>query len=296
MLKYSNFAIIASFFGLWIDSFLSHQIQLWIGFLLIFSFGILHGANDLTLIENINAQKKTTKYWKVLFYYITIVLSGALLFYTMPWVALMLFIIVSGYHFGEQQWNKQIILVNHWLKFYFQLTYGLLILFLLFVFHEIEVQQIVFAITTIENPLLYFLLGLKIITLAFLILGILLYLKCKEFQDVILKELFYLLVFAILFKVSSLIWGFALYFIFWHSIPSMQDQTVFIYGKFSLENFKKYFLTAYIYWIASLAGIALLYFIFKEQKIFNALFFSFLASITFPHVLVIQKMFGKNNV
>jgi hypothetical protein len=42
--------------------------------------------------------------------------------------------------------------------------------------------------------------------------------------------------------------------------------------------------------LASLIGIGLLYFLFRDKEIFNAIFFSFLAAITFPHVLVILKM------
>lgn len=84
MLKYSNFAIVASFFGLWIDSYVPQAFQIYVGFLLIFSFGILHGANDLTLIKNINSQNQASSYWKILGYYIGIVLFGALLFMFCP--------------------------------------------------------------------------------------------------------------------------------------------------------------------------------------------------------------------
>jgi hypothetical protein len=73
----------------------------------------------------------------------------------------------------------------------------------------------------------------------------------------------------------------------------MIDQIRFLFGNVSFNNFKLYFRSAFAYWIISLLGIALLYYVFKDQKIFNALFFSFLASITFPHVVVIVKMFGK---
>lgn len=59
MSKYSNIAIVTSFFGLWLDSFFSNKIQIILGFSLIFSFGILHGANDLLLIENRNTKKNT---------------------------------------------------------------------------------------------------------------------------------------------------------------------------------------------------------------------------------------------
>ncbi len=110
----------------------------------------------------------------------------------------------------------------------------------------------------------------------------------------ILLEVFYLFVFAIIFLSSNLIWGFAIFFIIWHSIPSMFDQIKFLYVDLTFTNFKLYFKSAFIYWIASLFGIAMLYCIFKDQKIFNALFFSFLAAITFPHALVILKMFGSS--
>jgi len=57
-MKYSNFAIVASFFGLWLDSFLSNKIQVIVGFIFILTFGILHGANDLLLIKNIDSKKE----------------------------------------------------------------------------------------------------------------------------------------------------------------------------------------------------------------------------------------------
>ena len=106
-------------------------------------------------------------------------------------------------------------------------------------------------------------------------------------------ETFYLLVFAVLFRVSSLIWGFAIYFIIWHSIPSIINQVNYLSGEFNKKNFGKYIKSAFVYWMISLIGIATLYLLFKDIKIFNALFFSFLAAITFPHVLVIFILFKK---
>ncbi|KAB1157669.1 Brp/Blh family beta-carotene 15,15'-dioxygenase [Flavobacterium luteum] len=293
MSKYSNFAIVTSFFGLWINSYLPDNVQVWVGYILIFTFGILHGANDLELIKNVKTKDNTLHFYKVLMYYIIIVLAGAVLFYIIPWLALTLFVLVSGYHFGEQQWNKHLKLENQFVKIVFQMLYGLIILFLIFSFHVKEVQIIITAITSLVIPIPFFFLVLKILLISFFLLSSVFYFKIATFKNYIFKELFYLIIFTVLFKVSSLIWGFALYFIFWHSIPSIIDQIKFLFGEVSLENLKLYFRSAFVYWIVSLAGIALLYFIFKDQKIFNALFFSFLASITFPHVIVILKMFGK---
>ena len=293
MSKYSNFAIVASFLGLWINSFFSNEFQLIVGFILILSFGILHGANDLALIKNVNPNNKVENFYKILLFYVITVLLGAAFFYIIPWLALLLFIIISGYHFGEQQWNKQLKTEVKWIKFLYEILYGLIILFLIFTFHAAEVQKIILAITGIEVPNFAFLLILKILFSLFALFSLFFYFRIERFKSYFFKELFYLFVFSIIFKVSSLIWGFALYFIFWHSIPSIIDQIKFLFGIVNYKNFKLYFRSAFAYWIVSLLGIALLYYIFKDQKIFNALFFSFLASITFPHVVVIIKMFGK---
>jgi Brp/Blh family beta-carotene 15,15'-monooxygenase len=292
MPKYSNISIVVSFFGLWIDSFFSHQIQIFIGFLLIFSFGILHGANDLLLIENIKDKKDPLPFIKIIGYYVIVVLVGALLFYLLPWLALVLFLVVSAYHFGEQQWQNLNPLVSKRFASLFQFIYGATILFLLFAFHLHEVQQIVFQITQISIDTLYVITALKIIVGTLILSGVYLYWKFEIVRKQLITETLYLLLFIIIFKSSSLIWGFALYFVLWHSIPSIIDQTKFLYGNYSFKLFITYCKSALLYWGISILGISILYFVFRQEQLFNALFFSFLAAITFPHALVITRMFN----
>ena len=289
-MKYSNIAIIASFFGLWLDSYISNKSQLIVGFILILTFGIVHGANDLLLIERINFNKKPLSLLKLLFYYLIVVGLGALLFWIIPWFALLFFIVVSGYHFGEQQWQN---LEKSNVFKLFEFTYGLFILLLLFIFHIKEVQEVIRNITSITVSESYFSAGLAITTLLLLLLGVYFSRKLIEFKRKWILETFYLLVFTVIFKVSSLIWGFAIYFILWHSIPSIINQVIYLNGEFNWKNFGLYIKTAFAYWAVSLIGIAILYLLFKDVKIFNALFFSFLAAITFPHVLVIYILFKK---
>ncbi len=289
-MKYSNFAIVASFFGLWLDSFISNKSQLIVGFILILTFGILHGANDLLLIKNIDSKKEPLSLLKLLLYYLIVVGFGALLFWIIPWFALLLFIVVSGYHFGEQQWQN---LEKSIIFKIFEFTYGLFILLLLFIFHIKEVQEVIRNISSIMVSESYFFAGLAITAFTLLILGIYFSRKLIEFKSKWFVETFYLLVFTVIFKVSSLIWGFAIYFILWHSIPSIINQVVYLNGEFNRKNFGTYIKTAFAYWVVSLIGIATLYILFKDVQIFNALFFSFLAAITFPHVLVIYILFKK---
>lgn len=292
MSKYLNISIVVSFFGLWIDSFFSNHIQIIIGFLLIFSFGILHGANDLVLIENINRRKQAFPFLKIVAYYILVVLVGAFLFYVIPWLALLLFLIISAYHFGEQQWQNLKPLVSKWLSVLFQFFYGAIILFLLFAFHLKEVQKIVFQIIKISIDAHYIITVLKIIVGFLILSGAYLYWKFQIARKQLLSEALYLLLFIIIFKSSSLIWGFALYFVLWHSIPSIIDQIKFLHGTYSFPLFIDYCRSALLYWVISILGISVLYFVFNQEQLFNALFFSFLAAITFPHALVITKMFS----
>ena len=292
MPKYSSISIVVSFFGLWLDSFFSHQVQIIIGFLLIFSFGILHGANDLLLIDNIKEKKHPLPFFKIVSYYVLLVLVGAFLFYLLPWLALVLFFIVSAYHFGEQQWQSLNQKVSKWFSVLFQFIYGATILFLLFTFHLHEVQKIIFQITKLSIDTLYIITALKIIVPVLFLLGFYLYLKFERLRKLLLTETLYLLIFIIIFKSSSLIWGFALYFVLWHSIPSIIDQTKFLYGNYSFKLFVTYCKSALLYWGVSILGISVLYFVFKQEQLFNALFFSFLAAITFPHAIVITRMFS----
>ena len=292
MYKVQKITVITSFLGLWLTSYLSDKNQLILGFILIFTFGILHGANDLVLISQLKNRNKQS-FFKILISYIAIVLISALLFTKIPIVALTLFILVSAYHFGEQHWQDIEKNGNKIITKIFQFNYGLIILLLLFIFNKKEVIEIVFKITTVSIAEKTISIAFFIVLLFFLINTYILYKKSETFKNIIIEQLFYLVLLCLIFKVSSLIWGFTIYFIFWHSIPSLNDQIRFLYGKYSFTNFKKYFKSAFLYWIISLVGISILYFISKDLIIFDALFFSFLASITFPHAIVILKMYKK---
>lgn len=290
MSKTNKFAIIVSFFALWINVNFSPNYQQVIGFVVIFLFGILHGANDLALFQKISETKKSISLKKLTLYYVGIVILGAVLFYSIPMVALLLFIFFSSYHFGEQHWNTiETEEKNSWITL-FQTIYGLFIFSLLFSFHEIEVEKIIYQITSTSIEKLDFKWITICIGLLMIVSGIKVNSVSVKFKDEISVNIFYLVVFAIIFKTADLVWAFAIYFVIWHSLSSIEQQINYLYGSFNLKNFRSYFISAFPYWITSLFGIFILYFIFKDKELFNALFFSFLAAITFPHTIIIIKM------
>lgn len=295
MTKIYNIAIILSFAGLWITSMVSSELEIVLGFILIFTFGILHGSNDILLIDSISSSKTKYPFFRVLGTYLLTVILAVIVFYLIPIVALLLFIVFSAFHFGEQHWNYRLLTVSKPLKHVFYFIYGLLILQILFALNTADVIEIVSAIThyTITEDIITY--GLICTILVFTGVSLKLYFTSEVFKSLIWSELFYLIIFTIIFKVSTLIWGFTIYFIFWHSIPSLFEQVSFIYGNFTKEAILQYCKKAFPYWITSLIGMAIVYFIFKNNTIFYALFFSFIAAVTFPHALVINKMFDNKN-
>jgi Brp/Blh family beta-carotene 15,15'-monooxygenase len=290
MSKLDRISLIISFFGLWINSQLNEVSQAIIGFLIIFLIGILHGSNDILLI-NKTLQKNSLSAKKITFFYVIAVLLGTLLFCYLPILGLFLFILISSYHFGEQHWQflndtkfKLEIVI-------FQFVYGLTILLLLFQSHELEVKTIIESISNYSISYFNFNYLLYVAISILLLVGIILFKNNAIFRKNLLINIFYLFVFIIIFNTANLIWAFAIYFVIWHSLPSIRDQIQFMNGSITIKNIKKYIITAFPFWVISLFGIAILYFLLKDKIIFESIFFSFLAAITFPHVFIIIQMF-----
>lgn len=281
--------------GLWITSLLPEAFELFLGFILIFTFGMVHGSNDIMIVDKLSKKTNST-FFKILSTYLIVVTAAILIFYFIPVLALVLFILFSAYHFGEQHWEEVLSNLSLPLQKIFFFCYGLLILYLVFLFNVEAVIEIIYEITSLELNDIYASEVTQILfVILFLIIGKAVYKKQIAIKSV-LRELFSLLVFAIIFNSSSLIWGFTIYFIFWHSIPSLLDQITFIYGDLKKKSILKYVKAALPYWLVSLVGIAVLFLIFKDEKHFHSLFFAFIAAVTFPHAIVMLRMFSKKRI
>ncbi|XLS29847.1 Brp/Blh family beta-carotene 15,15'-dioxygenase [Flavobacteriaceae bacterium M23B6Z8] len=258
-------------------------------YLLIFSFGILHGANDIKLVQKLQRGQKSFTFFKTLLYYILIVGLGVVLFYYLPLLGLLVFVLFSGYHFGEQHWES-VFSKSGILRTWAFLSYGLLILFLLFFTNANQVSLIIEDMTGITLKSDFYTYGL-IISLCLFIIFSSNIISYRKHYKLIIKETFYLIVFFVVFQTASLLWGFTIYFILWHSLPSLIDQILYLYGSLTKRNMWLYFKSSALNWIVSLLGLVILYAIFNSrEQLFLSIFFSFLAAITFPHVLVMSKL------
>ncbi|MHA7865390.1 Brp/Blh family beta-carotene 15,15'-dioxygenase [Flagellimonas marinaquae] len=290
IIRITSFLMVATFFGLWLSVYLPLELELLLSFLLIGTFGILHGANDIGVLTTY-FQKRGAKIAKtgMTLLYIVMIASICIVFYFFPTIALVLFILFSSYHFGEQHWNASLT-GNLKGKPLFYILYGGLILFMLFYAHRVQVVQIVSDITGQDVPT-------WVIGQLFLGVGIAtsLYFLYYAFAGLnsytILLELFLLGVFYVVFNTASLLLAFCIYFVIWHSIPSLLDQMKFLYGDVSWKSFYRYFKSSFVYWLASLVGTFVLYLLLRNAEEFMVPgLICFLASITVPHVLVMTKI------
>ena len=245
----------------------------------VLTLGILHGANDLSLLQSIRFMRTKSQRFLV---YIATVLLFSLILYHFPLTALLFFVLFSCYHFGEQQWTHRFQSKTNSPQFFY-FVYGAFLFSMLFWSHAEEIQFIIKELSDFHIAPISF----QYMTYSSVCLCVLyLLLQFSAAKTLIMDVLLQSTLLMLLFWTTNLIVSFGTYFIIWHSWPSLQDQTRTLYNK--PNAYFEYLKDAFPYWIISILGLSL-FFIYNEQIGLNpmALFFAFLAAITFPHVFVI---------
>ena len=270
--------------------FITEVYQNILGFILILSVGLIHGANDLLIIKNFSIKESNNSQISYFFYYLSIVFLGLIFFYILPSVALLTFVIVSIYHFGEQHWEVTLAntRISRFKKIFLIIFHGLIFFIIIFMNNIISVNEV---LNSFNIPPLYY--SYLIVALSSsLIIYTLFLIYLNELREYFINEITFLILFFLLTINSTLIYGFAIYFIFFHSLLSIKDQVKFIYGNDKSESIKKYITSSLPYFILALTSLLIFYLVVDLQEInLLPIIFTFLAAITFPHVIVIEKMY-----
>ncbi|GGG55331.1 hypothetical protein GCM10011414_26460 [Croceivirga lutea] len=285
MVKMRNWLIVATFFCLWLSTQLPESIQNSLAYFLILTFGVLHGANDIQLINKVKKDKQKKNNY--LYMYVAAIVGVSLLFLVSAQWAFYFFLIISAYHFGEQHFAQKIKVKSQfdWALF---VSYGSLILFMLFYKKINKVEMIIVEFTgnnTLNIELIFWVsagLFFGVIT-AYAILK---KIQLNWFAEVLLLGVLY-----VVFEVASLSWAFAIYFIFWHSFPSIKDQLYLLYGDYNKKTWLSYLKSSWLYYSISIFGLLILYLVFKERTdYFITLILYLLAAISFPHIVLMSKL------
>jgi Brp/Blh family beta-carotene 15,15'-monooxygenase len=285
--NYQNFMLFFTFFLFWFSIQFGGLVEDSVAFVLIVSLGILHGANDLLILSK--GHKSKTIFFKHLIIYIAIIVGCILIYFFSSILAILLFVLLSSYHFGEEHLGEKITL-NRFFNFIFYFSYGVFLFSMLFHESMEDVDEIMLELT--DTTFTSFQIKVSLIVSSTILILFSLYLVLKKRVEIqtLLKEVFYLGLLFLVFKTSSLILSFAIYFVLWHSIPSIINQVEFVYGDLTKASLVSYVKKAILYWVISVLSLLVVFKLTPHMSLFSTIIFVVLFAVTAPHTWVMYKM------
>ena len=274
---------------------ISLENQLIYSSILILLLGIPHGAIDHVLFF------KKRKMSQLKFYSIYLGLSFlfVILWHILPVISLILFLLISAFHFGESQFAD--IFFKKSLRFIFYFFWGLCLLSTLMYYNVNELYDITsyFDDTIILDKIynkekigLFFYIT-NVVTIISIIA--LTYYK-KINNDRLFSELFLLFLIHATFYLFPFIIGFTLYFVALHSIKVMNDEFKFLKDEdnnFSIMSFLKLLAP---YSILSIIGTSFLLILSYYNYIPYSIPFLaiiIISVITLPHAIVMNIFYNE---
>ncbi len=284
--NYQDFMIFFTFLLFWVSIQFGQIIEDSIAYVIVLSIGIIHGSNDFTILKK--QKKNTIDLIKSTSFYLFLILLCIACYLINSFVAILFFVILSSYHFGEQHLENKFT-GSKYVKSIIYVVYGMLIFSLIFIENLKDVEVIMRNLTGEIIPNSW--IETMLVSSSLLLIILITYQFTRKINPKIqiVRELFYILLLYLVFKSSSLILGFAIYFVLWHSIPSILDQTKFLSGGYTFKTILEYLKTAFVYWLISITGLVIAYYYFSES-LFNSMIFIVLFAVTAPHVWVMNRM------
>ena len=262
------------FFGL--ES--SYSILLFL--IVMLSIGIPHGSVDhIIAFINPEARKFDSK---LIFYvvYLSLIVFNIILWVISPFLGLLVFLIISCYHFGETQVIGYNTTDNKILNF----VIGANILLSLFLNNIVELQEILYILPQFASldlsafDSVFFLL----VSVAILMLSIVNFEIKRKVPLYAEITILYMVFFH-----TDLLTSFALYFGFCHSLPMLMLE----FKEFKTDSFMKFYLKTLPFTILSIIFGFLLY-QFNNDLLTsdNLILFVFIiiSSLTLPHVFIMK--------
>lgn len=254
--------------------------------------GIPHGSLDHLLLPTQNFKSKLKFY----IFYIGLIVLNLLVWSFSHIIGLVLFFLISSYHFGESQLYK-FNLKNKLLTHFTYLCWGASVIFSFFFYN---IDELVFLSKSYEdtrnllsivnlNSFSYLFLTSNIITL--ILFTVFIY-KFKVKANKVISEVFFLFVIHISSFLFPLLICFTLFFIILHSLPSLVNQ----YNHFKKFN-NKFALKDFVYLMVPYSSFSILFlFIISFCSYTNVINYSIplisiilISVITLPHSFIISK-------
>ena len=280
-----------------IDIICQFSINTQISFLIfiLILFGVPHGALDLYIDQHLHPSEKGQKVF--LIKYLANILAYALVWYFFPIAALIIFILITAFHFGEIDWMGKTHLLIHkiiytllgfaWILF--MLTKNInfaLDVFLTMGRSSIKKEGIIALAHTLYPVSILSILGLHFVLFFF---KNIFFEKSRHYYYSILQAA--VLISFVLFMPLWL--SFAFYFGFWHSLLSFDKIRINFEVSNTFKGWSSLLFKAAPFSIVAWFGFAYITFLTLNSKdasgVFTLLFIS-LSVLALPHLQVFTKL------
>lgn len=282
----------------WLET-LAFDTQLKITLGLIFLLGIPHGAIDHILLSK--KQPSTKDQIRFYTFYLGLIAAYVTTWIIFPYFSLVIFFLISFYHFGQSQFSNVKIEESNKSKKLLYLLWGASIISGLFYHHYDRLIEFFLETTHFNqtatvitpNSLYYFFLLTSFATI--ILMAFLLLFKVNAKRRFFSEIGVFLLLHLAFFTLPPLL-AFALYFGVWHSLKVLYEEYTFLGSKRKNFEFNHFIKELLPFTLISVVGVLLLLFAFSYFQFSISPFFLtiiFLSVLTLPHSVVMDNWYKK---
>lgn len=272
----------------------------WIVVLSVFLVGIPHGAIDHVVSSELFGTGQSFK-GHLQFYgsYLIIMLLLGLIWIFIPIAGMIIFLVISIYHFGQADMED---FLNSKIKRPFWYIVRGLFLIGLIVFSSPDVTYpIISSAMKISYDLFYSIMPNNVLALLFILFLYISFVLISVIKKEILNLHIFILesvVLTMLFLISGPLIGFALYFSIWHSSGHIVELQQFFESKKRQLSVLQFYKLATPFTVVSVVGLLFLLYIqsiFQVEEQFLTLMFILISVLTLPHMLIVDRMYSERN-
>lgn len=281
-----------------ISSELYEQVETVCCAFLIATFGISHGAID----NHLYGFQNRTENIRFIGFYVLAASVFALLWYLNQNIAFLSFIVISAYHFGQSQF-VDLQLKNRFLDRLLYTSWGAWLLMSFIYLNKADLllsyNQSDLSMNFMTFTLTHAFFGFVISSIVLVILLIIRLVQQEISLQRLLLELYQALLILVVFKISSTLLAFTLYFVVLHSGRVLNQEFSFLLASNKISSVKSFLGILMPFTLLSIAGLlmfALVVYIFQLNYSWPLVAIIFISCLTFPHSFVMDWFYQNSSI